>query len=105
MQIDPDRYYDKQEQTYGFPNPSDCLVYAGTTGAMKARFPAKLANALMKTAEELGGAGMSYATAIAPRDETPRRISRKRHRDLGVDAEESESESENESVEDEEESE
>ena len=96
-QLDPARYYDKTATSYTFPNPADCLVFAGTTGALHARWPSKLANEIMRAMEELGGAGLSFRAASTPRDEIPGRVNRKRNRDLAAGSEEGESESESES--------
>lgn len=96
-QLDPARYYDKTATSYTFPNPADCLVFAGTTGALHARWPSKLANEIMRAMEELGGAGLSFRAASTPRDEIPVRVNRKRNRDLAAGSEEGESESESES--------
>lgn len=92
-QLDKERYFQKGSISYSFPDPADCLVFAGTTGgAFHARFPAKLCAELQHAHEEFGGAGQSFhGTRLA--DELPAGPLRKRRRnaDLDVDAESEES--------------
>lgn len=93
-QLDKERYFGKGSVSYSFPNPSDCLVFAGTTGgAFHARFPAKLCAELQHAHEEFGGAGQSFhGTRLS--DELPAAPLRKRKRnvDLDIDVESDESE-------------
>lgn len=83
-----DSYFKPFCQSYTFPNPADCYVYAGDSNAFHAPLPVALANALMRGMEELGGGGMSYQGSLLS-DAVPTR-KRKRHVDLDVDGEESE---------------
>ena len=92
-QLDKERYFQKGSVSYSFPNPSDCLVFAGTTGgAFHARFPVKLCAELQHAHEAFGGAGQSFhGTRLT--DDLPAAPLRKRRRnaDLDVDVESEES--------------
>ena len=84
-----DSYFKPFCQSYTFPNPADCFVFAGDSNALHAPLPVALANALMRGMEELGGGGMSYQGSLLS-DAVPTSRKRKRHVDLDVEGEESE---------------
>ena len=93
-QLDKGAYFTKESVTYTFPNPEDCLVYAGTTGALHARWPTKLANEILRAHEEYGGAGQSFHGTVHS-EHAPVRPTRKRSRDL-PESEESQSDTDSE---------
>ena len=99
QQLEKRNYVDKQASSYTLPDPSDVLVFAGTTNAMRSPFPPKLANELMRAMEEFGGAGQSFqGTSYLAVGVPVKATGKRKSRDLDAESsseEESESESEN----------
>ena len=84
-QLNTETYFKTGDTTFTFPDSEGVLLFAGDCGALRAPFPIKLANDLLRAHELVGGAGQSYhgsSPAEGGSMRTTMRTTRKRSRDL-----------------------